>query len=70
MTAACGVEFEEASRGVEVASVQGVSIPFATPELLLRMKQTYRENDVADRIFLHRKIADRKKQHPGEKPQR
>jgi hypothetical protein len=61
MTAACGVEFEEASRGVEVANIQGVSIPFASPELLLRMKQTHRENDVADRIFLHRKIAERAK---------
>jgi hypothetical protein len=40
MTSACGVEFEEASRGVEVANVQGVPIPFATPELLLQMKQT------------------------------
>lgn len=61
MTAACGVDFQEASGGIEVANVQGVSVPFATPELLLRMKQTYREDDVADRIFLHRKIAEQKK---------
>ena len=59
MTAACGIGFEEASHGIELAHVQGISIPFATPELLLRMKQTYRDNDVADRIFLHRKIAER-----------
>lgn len=69
MTAACGVEFEEASTQVEVANVRGVLIPFATPELLLRMKQTYRENDIADRIFLHRKIADRKTEHPACKAQ-
>lgn len=60
MTAACGIEYEEASRSIELADVQGVQIPFATPELLLRMKQTHREKDVLDRIFLHRKIAERR----------
>lgn len=60
MTAACGVEFEEASAGIEWATFEGVAIPFATPELLLRLKQTVRESDVADRIFLHRHIAERK----------
>ncbi len=59
MTAACGVEYEEASLGIEWAHFEGVAIPFATPELLLRLKQTYRESDVADRIFLHRRIAER-----------
>lgn len=57
MTAACGVEFEEASRGIEWATFEGVAIPFASPELLLRLKQTVRESDVADRIFLHRHLA-------------
>lgn len=59
MTAACGVEYEEASLKIEWANFEGVAIPFATPELLLRLKQTYRESDVADRIFLHRRIAER-----------
>jgi len=43
---------------VEIAHIEGVPIPFATPQLLLGMKQTYRENHIADRIFLHRKIAE------------
>ena len=38
--------------------VHGVPIPFASPQLLLRMKQTHREKDAEDRIFLHRKIAE------------
>ncbi len=59
MTAACGIEFEEASRAIEIAHIQGVPIPFPTLPLLLRMKQTHREKDVSDRIFLHRKIAGR-----------
>ncbi len=60
MTAACGVEFEEASAGIEWATFEGVAIPFATPELLLRLKQTVRESGVADCTFLHRRIAERK----------
>ncbi|MEP6686573.1 MAG: hypothetical protein ABJB22_07345 [Verrucomicrobiota bacterium] len=60
MTAACGVEFEEASEEIEWATFEGVPIPFATPELLLRLKQTVRESDVPDRIFLHRLLAERK----------
>jgi hypothetical protein len=31
------------------------------------MKQTHRENDVADRIFLHRKIAELDKEASREK---
>ena len=58
MTAACGIDFNEASDSIEIAEIEGVAIPFATPQLMLRMKQTYREKDVADRIFLHRKIAE------------
>ncbi len=61
MTAACGIGFEEANHDVEIAELQGVRIPFATPQLLLRMKQTHREKDVPDRIFLHEKIAEREK---------
>jgi len=52
MKAACGVEYEEASKDISWQSVQGVTIPFASPKLLWRLKQTYREKDVADRIFL------------------
>lgn len=59
MTAACGIEFEEASKAIEIRHVDGVPIPFARAELLLRMNQTYREKDSADRIFLHEKIERR-----------
>ena len=56
MLAACGIGYEEASREIETVVVQGVSIPFAAPRLLLRMKQTHREKDELDRKFLERKI--------------
>jgi hypothetical protein len=56
MLAACGIGYDEAIREAETVPIQGVPIPFATPKLLLRMKQTYREKDSLDREFLERKI--------------
>jgi hypothetical protein len=52
MKAACGVSYEDARHQVEQVNVDGVSIPFATPALLWRMKQTLREKDKLDRQFL------------------
>ncbi len=52
MKAACGIEYAEASSHVETIEIDGVAIPFASPELLLRMKDTYREKDKLDRAFL------------------
>lgn len=56
MLAACGIGYEEASKEIETVLIQGVAIPFASPALLLRMKQTHREKDQFDRMFLERKI--------------
>jgi hypothetical protein len=58
MISAGGIEFAEASKSIEIAEIEGVPIPFANAHLLLRMKQTHRERDAEDRIFLHRKIAE------------
>lgn len=52
MKSACGVDYAEASKQVSLRTIQGVSIPFADPQLLLRMKQTCREKDAMDRMFL------------------
>lgn len=52
MKAACGVEYQEAAKSVEVVGIDGVEIPFATPELLWRTKQTLRDKDRPDRTFL------------------
>jgi hypothetical protein len=51
MKAACGVEYADASRFISWMMVQDVKIPFANPELLLRLKQTYREKDAMDRTY-------------------
>jgi hypothetical protein len=52
MKAACGIEYAEASKSISWTTIQGVKIPFASPPLLLRTKQTYRDKDAADRAFL------------------
>ena len=60
MLAACGIAFDEAQDGIEWADLDGVPIPFASAELLLRMKQTGREKDALDRLFLERKVASQR----------
>jgi hypothetical protein len=52
MKLACGVEYAEASKSISWFTVNNVRIPFASPELLLRLKQTYREKDAMDREYL------------------
>ena len=59
MLSACGVPYSEAAKEIEFHEIRGVSIPFASARLLLRMKQTYREKDIADRLFLQNKIGDK-----------
>lgn len=57
MAFACGVSYAEAEPEIQVIQLQGVPVPFASPALLLRTKQTHREKDAEDRFFLERKIA-------------
>lgn len=59
MKEACGVGYDEAARQVDRVEIRGVEIPFASPELLLRMKQTVREKDALDRAFLSELVARR-----------
>mgnify|MGYP006281307867 FL=1 len=57
MASACGVDFSEARNMVVEAEIEGTRIPFASLELLLKTKQTVREKDQIDRLFLKRLIA-------------
>jgi len=52
MKQACGIDYEEASNDVNLVEIQGVAIPFAQPALLWRMKETVRDKDRLDRLFL------------------
>src|SRR5580658_4449994 len=60
MTEACGVTFEEAKTAIETKEIDGVPIPFASAELMLRTKQGSREKDAGDRSFLLQLIRGRK----------
>jgi len=52
MKTSCGVDYAEAIKDAEYSEIDGVRIPFASPRALWRMKQTKREKDVPDRLFL------------------
>lgn len=56
MLETCGLSFEDARDGIEWDEIDGVRIPFASAPLLLKMKQTEREQDALDRMFLEQKI--------------
>ncbi|MDI1311698.1 hypothetical protein [Prosthecobacter sp.] len=59
MHSASGIDYAEASKEVVIREVQGVPIPFASPRLLWRMKKnTHREKDVADLIFLRQQYPE------------
>lgn len=59
MKSANGIEYAEASSGVDWAEIQGINIPFANLKLLWRLKQTVREKDALDRLFLKEKLSGR-----------
>jgi hypothetical protein len=59
MTEAGGVRFEDTAGGIETEVIEGVPIPFAGAELMLKMKQSPRDKDVGDRSFLQQLIRSR-----------
>lgn len=65
MTSAGGIGYRDAAREIVVHEVGTVSIPFASPELLLRMKgASPRDKDVPDVSFL-RRLLERSEKLPG-----
>lgn len=59
MQAACGIDYPAAlSGGVETFTVEGVEIPVAGKELLIRMKDTVRPSDAADVAFLRLRLEE------------
>lgn len=57
MKSSCGVTYDEAIGDADIHEVGGVRIPFASPKMLWRMKQTYRDKDIPDRLFLRKLLA-------------
>jgi hypothetical protein len=65
MHSAGGIDYTEAAKHVVVREVDGVPIPFASPQLLWRMKAvTHREKDAGDLVFLRHWFAERSEQPP------
>jgi hypothetical protein len=59
MQAAGGIDYGAAlAGGVEMFTIQGVEIPVAGKELLIRMKDTVRPSDAADVAFLRLRIEE------------
>jgi hypothetical protein len=66
MRSAGGVEYAEAVADTVIHDVDGVSIPFASPRLLWRMKAvTHREKDAPDLLFLRHWFAERGEEPPS-----
>jgi hypothetical protein len=67
MKSGCGVEYAEAIQDAVYREINGVRIPFGSPQTLWRMKQTHREKDAPDRLFL-RKLLEAQGIRVEEKP--
>lgn len=52
MTEACGVRYEEAKADVQLREVQGVPIPMANRQLMIKLKQSPRPKDQIDLEYL------------------
>ena len=59
MAKACGYDYDLAKNMITPVVIDGVSIPYASPSLLWKTKQTYREKDQIDQIFLRKLLEDR-----------
>jgi hypothetical protein len=57
MKSGCGVDYAQASQDAIHREINGVRIPFASPLTLWKMKQTHRDKDIPDRLFLRQLLA-------------
>ena len=61
MAKACGIDYQHAKSEIQMIIIEGVQIPFASKELLVRMKNTVRPEDKIDLKFLKWRIEEEKK---------
>jgi hypothetical protein len=66
MRSACGMDYQTAKPLIVVHNVEGIDIPFASPELLwMTKKPTHRAKDFEDLVFLRDWFGQRGKQPPS-----
>lgn len=58
MAKACGIDYAEATAGIQKIIIDGVPIPVASKELLIRMKDTIRPSDKIDAEFLRWRVEE------------
>lgn len=59
MASASGIRYEEAIQDAVIRTIDGVSIPFASPKMLWRMKKdTHRKKHAGDLLFLRQQYGD------------
>jgi hypothetical protein len=58
MAKACGVTYTEAKGSIEWHDIEGVKIPVASKELLIRLKQTIRPSDQSDVLYLRQLLSE------------
>lgn len=56
MKSGCGVTYETAIKDAVWRDLAGIRIPFASKATLWKMKQTLREKDIPDRLFLRQEL--------------
>lgn len=61
MKSACGITYEQSSSHIIKVRIKDVDMPFPDIELLVKMKQTLREKDKLDRLFLEEKLKAKRK---------
>src|ERR1043166_3456532 len=65
MRSAGGIDYNEAEKHIVFRELGGVTIPFASPHLLWRMKAvTHREKDFGDLVFLRQWFVERGEEPP------
>jgi hypothetical protein len=52
MKSGCNVTYADAVKDAITFDIEGVPVPFASPQALWRMKQTVRAKDIPDRLYL------------------
>ncbi len=70
MKSGCGITYHDAIKDAVVVPVDGVEIPFASASTLWRMKQTPREKDEPDRLFLRELLVSQGIDIPSKLPTR
>jgi len=58
MKSACGLVYADLVSDAQLREIDGVAIPFASPQKLWLMKQTVREKDAVDRLFLRQLLGN------------